>query len=486
MEGRTSRSNRHNRRLRASCDQCTDSKLKCDQVKPQCDRCASRGRACVYSLIRAVGRPPRSHSCASNPKRTSSSETDSAIRQGHVPDVSNRASQTGTIDIDNASAQESPEKRVQLQLPSPEETTGISETSSCQSTQETQTLEFSLDGDFDFNEAFEPLHGFPFDDISLDDTIDSFVPMDGFSSVELHRQPPEEKDMVTTNICCLNQLDTGAPTNNFVIASPEIQPAGLIHPAESPGQAVTERSTAKTKLQRPLFRVGRFSDIAPSKLHLLILQSCPDLQPSMRPPSTLKEIHNLDRCICPALIGSLQVFASNPALGAGPQGLITLDLLLLLDDQLWQSHHAISNCHSCRQLPSHFQKMTLCMMADWMTDNWKRWLQQRLIGPRSISYIRNGKESQQQPFPPEGSEWCCLRLGSTRIDDTTWRTCMQDLVKLRLIRLTRLIMSISYEGVYPESSRRKASSFKSGVDALKQETVSKIEMVVGMMDSCKT
>ncbi|KZL68474.1 zn 2cys6 transcription [Colletotrichum incanum] len=37
------------RRLRNSCDCCTRSKLKCDQMKPSCNRCVRRSQDCVYN-----------------------------------------------------------------------------------------------------------------------------------------------------------------------------------------------------------------------------------------------------------------------------------------------------------------------------------------------------------------------------------------------------------------------------------------------------
>ncbi|WDK20014.1 hypothetical protein CGRA01v4_11301 [Colletotrichum graminicola] len=48
-----------NRRLRNSCDCCTQLKLKCDQKKPSCNRCIQRRRECVYSQVRKAGRPPK-------------------------------------------------------------------------------------------------------------------------------------------------------------------------------------------------------------------------------------------------------------------------------------------------------------------------------------------------------------------------------------------------------------------------------------------
>lgn len=44
-------------RLRNSCDNCQDMKLKCTQSKPACSRCIRIGLPCVYSPIRRLGRP---------------------------------------------------------------------------------------------------------------------------------------------------------------------------------------------------------------------------------------------------------------------------------------------------------------------------------------------------------------------------------------------------------------------------------------------
>ncbi|KAI1104961.1 hypothetical protein F4804DRAFT_305577 [Jackrogersella minutella] len=45
-------------KLRASCDGCNESKVRCSQTKPQCGRCARQGIACIYGLSR------RSHKTA--------------------------------------------------------------------------------------------------------------------------------------------------------------------------------------------------------------------------------------------------------------------------------------------------------------------------------------------------------------------------------------------------------------------------------------
>ena len=45
--------------LRASCDACASSKVKCDKERPACRRCLSGGAECVYGVSRKHGKQPR-------------------------------------------------------------------------------------------------------------------------------------------------------------------------------------------------------------------------------------------------------------------------------------------------------------------------------------------------------------------------------------------------------------------------------------------
>ncbi|KAK3329970.1 hypothetical protein B0H66DRAFT_42397 [Apodospora peruviana] len=44
-------------KYRTSCDSCQDTKVRCSQSKPSCQRCTRKGLGCVYSPLRTVGRP---------------------------------------------------------------------------------------------------------------------------------------------------------------------------------------------------------------------------------------------------------------------------------------------------------------------------------------------------------------------------------------------------------------------------------------------
>lgn len=46
-------------KLRSSCQDCGDSKVRCDRGQPECSRCITLGRTCVYGISRKFGKPPR-------------------------------------------------------------------------------------------------------------------------------------------------------------------------------------------------------------------------------------------------------------------------------------------------------------------------------------------------------------------------------------------------------------------------------------------
>lgn len=72
------------RKFRSSCDACSASKVKCDQGRPQCQRCINLGLRCNYSPSRRMGKPPASSRKLTNTTTTSSlakaSESESEIQ----------------------------------------------------------------------------------------------------------------------------------------------------------------------------------------------------------------------------------------------------------------------------------------------------------------------------------------------------------------------------------------------------------------------
>ncbi|KAI9688984.1 MAG: hypothetical protein M1822_000721 [Bathelium mastoideum] len=65
-------------RLRASCDACSSSKVKCDKEQPSCRRCVANGTACVYGISRKHGK--QAHRKQSTAERGGSHEQLSTSR----------------------------------------------------------------------------------------------------------------------------------------------------------------------------------------------------------------------------------------------------------------------------------------------------------------------------------------------------------------------------------------------------------------------
>lgn len=51
-------------KLRSSCENCGNAKVRCDRGQPECARCISLGSSCVYGISRKLGKPPRKRLCA--------------------------------------------------------------------------------------------------------------------------------------------------------------------------------------------------------------------------------------------------------------------------------------------------------------------------------------------------------------------------------------------------------------------------------------
>lgn len=70
-------------KLRASCDACNESKVRCSQAKPKCARCERQGIGCIYGLSRrshkSAPRIGASSQSALSPLPPANSQTDTTI-----------------------------------------------------------------------------------------------------------------------------------------------------------------------------------------------------------------------------------------------------------------------------------------------------------------------------------------------------------------------------------------------------------------------
>lgn len=86
-------------RYKSACDQCHDSKVKCDGASPLCKRCADTGQPCRYSVAARTGKPPgsRNRKTLERLRRASVAASESrkviATSNGSIPgDIGNASS----------------------------------------------------------------------------------------------------------------------------------------------------------------------------------------------------------------------------------------------------------------------------------------------------------------------------------------------------------------------------------------------------------
>ena len=96
-------------KLRASCDACNESKVRCSQAKPNCARCEKQGITCVYGLSRRSHKnAPRIRESHPVSESSSSPSIDSSIVSGSI--LSQEHSDSTSITCPSLASSLSPNK----------------------------------------------------------------------------------------------------------------------------------------------------------------------------------------------------------------------------------------------------------------------------------------------------------------------------------------------------------------------------------------
>lgn len=70
-------------KYRLACDSCQQSKIRCDQKRPKCRRCAKKGTDCVYSPARRAGRPRTRNN--SKPSQSTENSAPASLKGNPAP-----------------------------------------------------------------------------------------------------------------------------------------------------------------------------------------------------------------------------------------------------------------------------------------------------------------------------------------------------------------------------------------------------------------
>ena len=81
-------------KLRASCDRCSNAKIRCDQSRPSCQRCLYIHSQCNYSASRRMGKPPVRRTRIDKEAKIAASATKSSKAESYCSDTASESSES--------------------------------------------------------------------------------------------------------------------------------------------------------------------------------------------------------------------------------------------------------------------------------------------------------------------------------------------------------------------------------------------------------
>ncbi|KAF5006301.1 hypothetical protein FDECE_7312 [Fusarium decemcellulare] len=336
-------------RLRNSCDFCTRSKLKCDQEKPACNRCAFRRQPCVYSRVRKVGRPPRA---SRNGDETGQNQSgNKRIRLSSPVPASQDTQHELVRPTVDASTMNSPKIRTPpLTTESATDAEGadlthefapfreshIENTSISQDIGLLDSLELNLDDHLD-NIRFDTFGGFhiPTPSSAWDNTVYDMIENTANNVLE----DPTEKRNPSVTV----QHDGGLSPNPELVDSTLSgceQEAALPLPGCDASESHTRQSYEYVKTR-------------PETAQAQIQASR-----SLVRPDFLSQSPREPRCRCTVLLSQLEDSFSHQSFYFSLQGSeIPLDLMLRLEESIQRTHESIFNCRVLREMLRRMSEM---------------------------------------------------------------------------------------------------------------------------------
>lgn len=230
------------------------------------------------------------------------------------------------------------------------------------------------------------------------------------------------------------------------------------------------------------------------------------------------------QCSCPSLMARLQLVTTYPRLANvcshassaeqvhGSES-YPLDLLLFLDGVVYQAASSILSCRTCGNDQRARLNVGLCV--DWLADLARQVLESglsRLLstpepqtqilgrsrqglttwrgGHHEDGVVAENNEARAESDKPtwDGST---LRLcvGSFQLRGTVWRMCIRELLKHRLVRMSKTFDHVigrqgEARSVARNGSRSDPLSSESFLDSIYLRVRAKIEVLFGMLEMC--
>jgi Fungal Zn(2)-Cys(6) binuclear cluster domain len=443
------------RRLRSSCDFCTEAKLKCSQDRPTCRRCLKRGRRdCTYSQVRRPGRPPKLSAITNTTFEDTRIASQSSDRASSKPDMMPtpnmpHASQTATpthIDTDCS------------HFPSLEPSGG----SPSESNSGGGTVSIITAGD-----DIEQLLGGPFDS----DFFDNIVTQDW------------------TQLC-----GEGSIQGPEAYAFDNVQ--GYLPFVESP--ASYSRISNTTNCPGPNAWLPEISQMQRERLRPSSLGRSPTTRLSQNDIETVvasllqtpiqdngQSTGDRPQCKCPRLLGELVKFTNQSdrsSISSRPPD-PSLDLLFAIEQFTFSTKGAVSECRDC-SLGSPYIAIIICTTMDWVLESLGRHLRHGsfLDDSRPVPSVEAERGGDLGSIhaawhrTPSTSSTALLSIGELSLADEVSRECIIELLKLRLRRIVRVVKDILVD------IRKSKNTLSEVVRCSAKDVSHKAESMFGMIE----
>jgi hypothetical protein len=397
-------------RLRNSCDRCTRSKLKCDQEKPSCNRCAIRRQPCVYSRARRAGRPPRTSRNEDEIGQIQSSTK--RIRLCSATPTSQGTQYELVRPTVNVTTSGSPNIRSpHLTTDNATDTGGTDRTDEVASYTESLIENTSISQDMELRDSLELNLDNHFDNNCFD-TFDSFH-MPTLSST-LDNQAYNMIENTSINVPGdLMVKEALSVTVRHPI--PELVSTTLSGREQDPALPVPSCHASESSVRKPHERVRTRSEIAQAQIQALTSPVESDF---------LSQFRREPRCRCTVLLSQLEDSFSHQSYYFSQQGAeIPLDLMLGLEESIQRTHESIFNCSTCQPRLSHLI-VILCTIIDWLVKNFGKAIS------FNVSYDEADGQSRSNSM---------LQVGHSTVEDCIWKTCLFDILRHRLQRVGRVL-----------------------------------------------
>ncbi|KAK1848834.1 transcription activator for actt3 protein [Colletotrichum chrysophilum] len=541
-------------RFRASCDSCTRSKLRCDGGKPSCGRCSDRDESCVYSRIGRVGRPPRLP--ASQPGQaqshcTARNKASRSHRRATINEFPTTKDLTNTTQGPSGHSKGRPKDNLKTACSDDirsQESTHESNENDCISVQTTIFLDpwLSSHGDEDSPSGIQHLLT-PISDDSMAAMTSVSGKFQNTKPTGIHGDYIQEEglDFDAFDLRVITPSSAPAGTTRFQDEDLKMMDLGfddIMDPDfDIDIDFISSNECLAPQSQSPSTQQGIWKDDAMSETPVIgdleniwnqIMSGTSKLQRVVGSiaPALSRPFGPDKKCSCPTLIGRLQLLAIHPRLSPQRQAghrryghnrlrQLPLDLLVFLDDAVYQTVVTVRSCGVCGNAPRAL--LTLCLHVDWLVDVLKETLETGLPGlstPASVSSTQSlvlpgkqGTASGIEELRADGvsgrsngkgtlggygdlNDTLPLSLGSFQLEGELWKICIRELLKARLNRLSLLLEEVfHHEGIrdrvrntLKDTDYDARSPLDKAVRSLAGDIYSKIEFLFGMLELWQT